>query len=81
MSTPPLPPNDTFGLTPPPPRSTLSKVAIVLAVTMGVTFGLCSITATNASPGNGGLIFSISIIIEAVCAIGLLVVGIIALSR
>ena len=62
----------------------LSMLAAILAVTFGVAFGLCSVSAlavlgTNRNLGSN--LIGISIVIEALCLLGLLVIGIIALVR
>jgi hypothetical protein len=69
MSTPPpiLPP------LPPRKRSTLAKLAIIFAVVLIVTFGLCSMTLINSSRAMDGPVFPISLVIVGICAIGLLV--------
>ena len=77
MSTPP---------TPPPPsatkgRSNLATLAIIFAVTSAVTFGLCSITLISSHSTISGPIFPAAIIIEAICIVGLIGVGITAIVR
>jgi hypothetical protein len=80
MSTPP---------TPPPPelapakksRSNLAKLAIAFAVTILVTFGLCSITLISSNSAMNGPVFPAAIVIEAICIVGLIVVAILAIAR
>jgi hypothetical protein len=78
MSTPPMPPR------PPHTSLSLSRVATIIAVVFGVAFGLCSVSATvgmGASEKIAPFFVRASLIIEAACVIGLLVVGMIALIR
>lgn len=80
MSTPPTPQQNPV----PPPlrsRSSLAKIAIALAVTIVVTFGLCSITLIRSNSAISGPVFPAAIIIEAICVVGLIVVGILAIAR
>jgi hypothetical protein len=87
MSTPPPLPDDTLELLPPPqPRSTLAKLAIIFAVTMGVTFGLCTLSVATMDASNvpawiSQYIFPASVVIEAVCSLGLLTIAFIAIAR
>jgi hypothetical protein len=80
MSTPPTQQQNPL---PPPPRSrsSLAKTAIVLAPTIIVTFGLCSITLMSSNSAMAGPVFPAAIIIEAICIVGLIVVGILAIAR
>jgi hypothetical protein len=66
---------------PPPPRkrSRLAKLAIIFAVVLIVTFGLCSVTLINSTKAMNGPVFPVSLVIVAICAIcaiGLLVCAI-----
>jgi len=73
MSTPPVLPPALPPPPPPPPRSTLAKLAIIFAVVGIITFGLCSVTLINSSRAMNGPVFPISLVIVAICAIGLFV--------
>ena len=72
-------------LPPPPPRTpsiTLAKLAAILATTMGVAFGLCGLAAiggTNLNQQTVGRVVYASIVIEAICLIGLLATGVLAI--
>ena len=77
MSTPPQNPVPL----PPRTRSSLAKTAIVLAATIVVTFGLCSITLMSSNSAMSGPVFPAAIIIEAICIVGLIIVGILAIAR
>jgi hypothetical protein len=80
MSTPP--PQLSSPPEPPPrKRSTLAKASIIFAVVLTVTFGLCSVTMIESSRGMDGPVFPISLVIVAICAIGLCVCGIAAVVR
>jgi hypothetical protein len=83
MSTPPTPQLPEQNPAPPPPRgrSSLAKTAIVLAATIVVTFGLCSITLMSSTSAISGPVFPAAIIIEAICIVGLIVVAILAIAR
>ncbi len=81
MSTPPTPPTPPQFRPPKRKRSTLSKLAIAFAVTIAVTFGLCSITLINSGNPMNGPVFPAAIIIEALCIVGLIVIFIIAIFR
>jgi hypothetical protein len=82
MSTPPTPQlPEQNPAPPPPPRTSLAKTAIILAVTIVVTFGLCSITLIRSNSAISGPVFPAAIIIEAICVVGLIVVGILAIAR
>lgn len=89
MSTPLRPdqPNDTLELLPPPKsRSTLAKLAIILAATIGITFGLCAVSVVTIDTSNvpgwfSQYIFPASMIIEATCLLGLLVIALITMAR
>ena len=82
MSTPPIPPNYSPSELPPKPgRSSLAKLAIIFAVTIGVTFGLCTIALMNSNSAMSGPILPAAVIIEGVCVLGLVVVAILAIVR
>jgi hypothetical protein len=82
MSTPPIPPNDDASELPPPkPSSSLAKLAIIFAVTIGVTFGLCTIALMNSNSAMSGPILPAAIIIEGICILGLVIVAILAIVR
>jgi hypothetical protein len=87
MSTPPPLPDDTLELLPPPqPRSALAKIAIIFAVTMCVTFGLCSLSVATMDASNvpgwiSQYIFPASMVIEATCLLGLLTIACITIAR
>ena len=83
MSTPP--PNLPEGPDEVPPahrsRSNLAKVAIAFAITIVVTFGLCSITLISSNGAMSGTVFPAALIIEAICLVGLIVIAISAIAR
>jgi hypothetical protein len=81
MSTQPTPPPPPRFLPPKHKRSILAKLAIAFAVTIAVTFGLCSITLINSGNPMNGPVFPAAIIIEALCIIGLIVIAIMAIFR
>ncbi len=62
----------------------LSRLATILAVTFGVAFGLCAVSATTVVADHQklgrGLIW-ISVALEGVCMVGLLAIGIVAIVR
>jgi|GEM_PF-5218327 len=81
MSTSPLP-------LPPPRKSiSLAKLATIFAVVFGISFGLCTVSAIGAANGIGGFssvsrfFLVTAVVIEAVCLVGLLIVGLIAIIR
>jgi hypothetical protein len=80
-------PKDTLELLPPPrPRSTLAKLAIIFAATMGITFGLCTVSVITIDTSNvpgwfGQYIFPTSMIIEATCLLGLLAIALLTAAR
>jgi hypothetical protein len=84
---PPDQPRDTLELLPPQrPRSTLAKLVIMFAVTMGVTFGLCTLSAATMDMANlpewfGEYIYPISAAIEAICLLGMLTIAVITIVR
>jgi hypothetical protein len=80
MSSAPLPSSE--------PRKpiSLAKLATIFAVIFGLAFGLCSVSVISASSrGSGGgvtgFLIPTAIVIEAVCAIGLLVIAVLAIVR
>jgi hypothetical protein len=75
MSSAPLPP--------PEPRKpiSLSKLAVIFAVIFGLAFGLCSVTAFGAGGSVNQYGLAIALIVEAICAIGLIVIAILAIVR
>jgi hypothetical protein len=82
MSTPPptLPGSESEQ----PPRrgrSTLAKLAIAFAVTIAIAFGLCSVTLMRSTNAVSGNILPAAIIVEGICAVGLVVVAIVAIVR
>jgi hypothetical protein len=81
MSTQPTPPPPPRFLPPKRKRSTLAKLAIAFAVTMVVTFGLCSITLISSNSAMNGPVFPAAIIIEALCIVGLIVIAIMAIFK
>jgi hypothetical protein len=83
MSTPPIPPNYSPSELPPPKpgRSSLAKLAIIFAVTIGVTFGLCTIALMNSNSAMSGPILPAALVIEGICVLGLVVVAILAIVR
>jgi hypothetical protein len=62
----------------------LSRLATIFAVTFGIAFGLCAVSAMAVVGDHqkigAGLIWT-SVTIEAICLVGLVVVGIIAIVR
>jgi hypothetical protein len=79
MSTPPMPIRASH-------RSiNLAKVATVFALTFSLAFGLCSVSGISISGGGSyqvaQLLISTSLVIEAICAAGLVVLGIVAMLR
>jgi len=75
MSAPPPP---LSGMPEPPPRkrSSLATAVIVFSVVAMVTFGLCSVALMSSAQSIEGMIFPVSLVIVAICAIGLVVCGI-----
>ncbi len=70
---------------PPPPRPiSLAKIATVLGTVFMVAFGLCAVTAVSGGFGAEKLMSVLiwtSLVTEATCLVGLLVVGVIAFLR
>jgi hypothetical protein len=58
----------------------LAKLATILAVTFAIAFGLCTVGVMR-NFNNPGIPVYFSIVIEVICAIGLLVVAILAIIR
>jgi hypothetical protein len=84
MTTPPRPtpprPVDTLDLLPPPPkRSTLAKLAIILAVIAGINFGLCAVT--TAFGRTSLYLYGFFTITFWICILGLLTIAAIAFIR
>ncbi len=79
MSTPPMPIRASHK------PINLAKIATVFALTFSLAFGLCSVSGISISGGGNyrvaELLISTSLVIEAVCAAGLTVLGIVALLR
>ena len=79
MSTPPMP------VRPSHKPINLAKLATVFALTFSLAFGLCSVSGISISGGGNyrvaQLLIAISLVIEAVCAAGLVVLGIVAMLR
>jgi hypothetical protein len=79
MSTPPMPARHAHK------PANLSKLATVFALTFSLAFGLCSVSGISISGGGSyqvaQLLISTSLVIEAVCAAGLVVLGIVAMLR
>jgi hypothetical protein len=75
MSTPPLPS--------PEPRKpiSLAKLATLFAVTFGIAFGLCAITALGVGGNVNKYGIAAAAIVEAICLLGLIVVAILAIAR
>jgi hypothetical protein len=63
----------------------LAKLTTVLALTFSLAFGLCSVSGISISGGgsyrSAELLIGTSLVIEAVCATGLVVLGVVALIR
>jgi hypothetical protein len=79
MSTPPTPqPEQNPPPTPPRSRSSLAKLAIAFAVTIAITFGLCSAALMRSTNAVSGPILPAAVIIEGICVVGLIVVAILA---
>ncbi len=79
MSTPPMPVRVSHKAT------NLAKLATVFAITFSLAFGLCSVSGISISGGgnyrSAQLLIATSLVIEAVCAAGLVVLGIVAFLR
>ena len=83
MNTTPTPdlPEQNPPLPPPRSRSSLAKLAIAFAVTIAITFGLCSVTLIRSTSAISGPILPAAVIIEAICVVGLIVVAILAIAQ
>jgi hypothetical protein len=61
----------------------LAKLATVFALTFSLAFGLCSVSGISISGGGSyraaQLLIATSLVIEAICAAGLVVIGIVAI--
>ena len=68
--------------TPEPQRTsiTLSRLAAIFAVTFGLAFGLCTVSANFNEKFSAPLIKA-SLAIEGICLVALLVIGMIAFIR
>ena len=79
MSTPPMPVRHAHKPT------NLARFATVFALTFSLAFGLCSVSGISISGGGNyrvaQLLIATSLVIEAICAAGLLVLGILAMLR
>ncbi len=79
MSTPPMPVRHAHK------PINLAKFATVFALTFSLAFGLCSVSGISISGGGNyrvaQLLIATSLVIEAICAAGLLVLGILAMLR
>jgi hypothetical protein len=79
MSTPPMPVRHAHK------PINLSKLATVFALTFSLAFGLCSVSGISISGGGSyqvaQLLISTSLVIEAICAAGLVVLAIVAMLR
>jgi len=78
--TPPLP-ESAPELPPRRGRSTLAKLAIAFAITMVITFGLCSAVLMNSTSAMSGPVFPTALVIEAICILGLVIIAILAIAR
>jgi hypothetical protein len=79
MSTPPMPVRAAHK------PVNLAKLATVFALTFSLAFGLCSVSGMSISGGGSyrvaQLLISASLVIEGICAAGLVALGIVALLR
>jgi hypothetical protein len=79
MSTPPMPLRSARK------PASLAKLATILALTFSLAFGLCSVSGISISGGGSyraaQLLIGTSLVIEAVCTTGLVLVGIVAILR
>ena len=69
-------------LEPEPTRQSISlaRLATILAITFAIAFGLCT-AGVMRNTNNPGILVYFALVIEAVCAIGLLVVAVLAIIR
>jgi hypothetical protein len=58
----------------------LARLATILAVAFAIAFGLCAVGVMRTST-NPGILVYFSLVVEAICAVGLLVVAILAMIR
>ena len=64
----------------------LAKLATIFAVVFGISFGLCTVSVIGAANGIGGFssvsrfFLQAALVIEAVCLVGLIIIGLIAIS-
>ncbi len=81
MSTPPMPVRASHKA----PATNLAKIATVFALTFSLAFGLCSVSGISIDGGGNyrvaQLLITTSLVIEAICAAGLLVLGVVAMVR
>jgi hypothetical protein len=64
--------------------TSLSRLATIFAITFGIAFGLCTTSATIGMSANSNVArFFIwaSIVIEAICLIGLIVIALISIYK
>lgn len=62
----------------------LAKLATIFAVIFGIAFGLCAVSAVTGGLGSQKVLpflIGTSVVIEGVCLLGLLVVGVLAIVR
>jgi hypothetical protein len=59
----------------------LAKLATIFAVVFGVAFGLCSVTALSVGGNINQYVIGTALVIEATCAVGLIVIAILAIVR
>jgi hypothetical protein len=81
MSIPPTPPTPPQFFPPKRKRSILAKLAIAFAVTIPITFGLCTVALGRNSNALSGPIFPVALAIETLCIVGLIVIAIMAIVR
>jgi hypothetical protein len=90
MTTPPTnPEHSQTNLTPEPTLKlflpqrkeiNLAKFAAIFAVTLGITFGLCTVAFLGGAPWSDHLFIG-TVVIETICLIGLLTTAVIAFIR
>jgi hypothetical protein len=78
--------NSLFSQEAPEERINLAKVATAFAVAFGIAFGLCTVSTFSLNSGGSmagifQFLIGLSLITEAVCAIGLLTIGVMAVVR
>ena len=62
----------------------LAKLATIFAVIFGIAFGLCTVSAFTGGLGSQKVmpfLIGTSVVIEVVCLLGLLVIGVLAIVR